>query len=389
MGMVEGVEFKATGKQIIKEGWRVVLQSALMREITTEDILPDFTKGEKGPHEPNLAQKETSPPKPYTEATLLRAMETAGKQIDDEELREAMKDNGIGRPSTRANIIETLFKRQYIERQKKNLRATSTGVQLIDTINNELLKSAELTGIWEKKLREIEKGEFPVEQFMAELKQMVTDLVHNVKREQTRRFYATPTPLTDATISEPKPKIQPAVKFTCPACGTGEMLRGNSAWGCSRYADSCKTIVPFEFLGKKITEKQFTSLIQKRKSDVIKGFTLNTQKVDGRLTFDENFALRLEQVEEAPVTPHEKNICPKCGVGTIVQGSTAWGCNNFANGCAQRFPLTFMGFTITPPILGTLLSKKEVKNVSCVNNDGISKTGTLRLDSDFKIQFVG
>lgn len=385
MGLVAEVEFKATGKQIIKDGWRVVLQSALLREKSDEDILPDFIKGEKGPHEPNLAQKETSPPKPYTEATLLRAMETAGKQIDDEELREAMKDNGIGRPSTRANIIETLFKRQYIERQKKNLKATNTGVQLIDTINNELLKSAELTGIWEKKLREIEKGEFPVEQFMSELKQMVADLVYNVKREPTRRF--APAPTTETPQPEAK-KPQPAVKFTCPACATGDMLRGNAAWGCSRYADGCKTIIPFEFLGKKITEKQFSSLIQKRKTDVIKGFTINGQKCDGRITFDETFALRLEQVEETPPAPVAKNLCPQCGIGTIVQGSSAWGCTNYSNGCAQRFPLTFLGFTLTPPFFDTLLSKKIVNNIQCLTNNSEPTLGSITLNSNYQLKFT-
>ena len=385
MGMVKDVEFKATGKQIVKEGWRVVLQSAALREKSDEDILPEFVKGESGPHEPNLAEKETSPPKPYTEATLLRAMETAGKQIDDEELREAMKDNGIGRPSTRANIIETLFRRKYIERQKKNIRATSTGVQLIEVIQNDLLKSAELTGIWEKKLRQIERGEFPVEQFMSELKQMVADLVFSVKNE-TRRFVVASSSDTQAATSESAKKAQPAVKFNCPACNEGEMLRGNKAWGCSRYAEGCKTIIPFEFLGKKISEKQFSSLIQKRKTDLIKGFTVNGSKADGILSFDENFALRLEQVEKVE-KPRNPDLCPACGKGEILQGRTAWGCSNYANGCQLRFPLEIGGFVFDKPFFKNLFTKNRVENV-IITKDGAEIKGSFILSDTFVIEFV-
>jgi DNA topoisomerase-3 len=183
LGEVLRLEFKATGKQILKPGWRVVYQSdsdKQKKDSTEEHIMPVFTKGERGPHEPRVDKKQTSPPKPFTEATLLRAMETAGKQVDDEEMREFLKDNGIGRPSTRANIIETLFKRRYIERKKKNIIATETGVALIQLIENETLKSAELTGDWEKKLRLIEKGEYQPEQFKKELIEMVVNLTNEV-----------------------------------------------------------------------------------------------------------------------------------------------------------------------------------------------------------------
>jgi DNA topoisomerase III len=183
LGEVLRLEFKATGKQILKPGWRVVYQSdtdKAKKDSSEEHIMPVFTKGESGPHEPRVDKKQTSPPKPFTEATLLRAMETAGKQVDDEEMREFLKDNGIGRPSTRANIIETLFKRRYIERKKKNIIATETGVALIQLIENETLKSAELTGDWEKKLRLIEKGEYQPEQFKKELIEMVVNLTNEV-----------------------------------------------------------------------------------------------------------------------------------------------------------------------------------------------------------------
>lgn len=194
---IEGIELKATGKEILDPGWRVVLSSQKGKEDATnqgnkeeqgepqegkESLLPTFVEGESGPHEPSIRERTTEPPKYYTEATLLRAMETAGKQVEDETLREALKQNGIGRPSTRASIIETLFKRNYIRREKSSLRATETGIQLIDTIQDPLLKSAELTGMWEYKLRQIESGEYTASDFLTELKQQVSDLVQSVRR---------------------------------------------------------------------------------------------------------------------------------------------------------------------------------------------------------------
>ena len=204
-GKVADVEFKTSGKQIISPGWRVVEQrptssapgsvaeeieknlsgdEASDKEGTELKILPAFTKGESGPHSPTLKETWTTPPKPYTEATLLRAMETAGKFVDNEELRDALKENGIGRPSTRAAIIETLFKRNYIRKERKNLYPTDTGKSLIATIHEDLLKSAELTGLWERKLRQIERGEYEAQTFINELKTMVTDVVRNVLNAQ-------------------------------------------------------------------------------------------------------------------------------------------------------------------------------------------------------------
>ncbi|KAA3703048.1 DNA topoisomerase 3, partial [Bacteroides salyersiae] len=182
LGEVDKIEFKVTGKQILEPGWRVVFAKEQVeeKEGDEERVLPVFVKGESGPHVPDLNEKWTQPPKPYTEATLLRAMETAGKLVDNDELRDALKENGIGRPSTRAAIIETLFKRNYIRKEKKNLIATPTGVELIQLIHEELLKSAELTGIWEKKLREIEKRTYDARQFLEELKQMVSEIVTSV-----------------------------------------------------------------------------------------------------------------------------------------------------------------------------------------------------------------
>lgn len=192
MGVVDKVEFKSSGKQILEPGWRTVFAKEVKdsddeKEDEQEKIMPDFKEGESGPHTPSLLEKWTQPPKPYTEATLLRAMETAGKFVEDEELRDALKENGIGRPSTRAAIIDTLFKRNYIKREKKNLFATPTGVELIDIIQEELLKSAQLTGIWEKKLREIEKKNYQAKQFLDELKQMVEQIVNSVRRDTVNR----------------------------------------------------------------------------------------------------------------------------------------------------------------------------------------------------------
>ncbi len=227
MGQVEDVEFKATGKVILQAGWRELYSDN--KEHTADDdakkgdeerILPDFVKDESGPHSPTLTEKQTTPPKPYTEATLLRAMETAGKFVEDEELRAALKENGIGRPSSRAGIIETLFKRNYIVRQRKNLIATDTGIQLIDTIKEELLKSCELTGIWEKKLRDIEHGTYDPAQFIDELKQQIYTIVADVLHDNNSSL----TPII-------------AEGAVCPQCGRGHIIRGRTAFGCSRWND--------------------------------------------------------------------------------------------------------------------------------------------------------
>ena len=230
-GQVEKVKFTAKGKQILEPGWRIIFPK---KSEAQDKILPHFEKGERGPHLPSFQEKTTSPPKAYTEATLLRAMETAGKHVSKEALREAMKENGIGRPSTRAGIIETLFRRNYIERQRKNLIATKTGIELIDVIENELLKSPELTGAWEKKLREIEKGTYEPLTFMNELKAMVTELVDTVKQSRVARKIAHEVP------EDAKP-----LPATCPKCKKGKIVKGRSAHGCSNFKN-CDYKVPFD-----------------------------------------------------------------------------------------------------------------------------------------------
>ena len=377
-GRVEDVKFKASGKQILEEGWRVVFKS--QGQFKSEDnILPEFVKGERGPHDPDLQEKETQPPKPYTEATLLRAMETAGKQVDDEELRDALKENGIGRPSTRAAIIETLFKRKYIVKNKKNLVPTITGVQLIETIHTELLKSAELTGIWEKKLREIERNNYDAAAFMAELKQMVSDIVHLVKRDQNIR---------KIEVVNEEPKIEKAVAKSnspeapapCPRCGQGVMLKGKKAWGCSRYADGCQTVVPFSFLGKVLTDNQITMLFKKGKTGLIKGFDLDGAKVDGVLSLDDNYQLRLEKDEQ----PQWK--CPKCKEGLIIKGRTAWGCQRFHQGCKVIIPFEFMGKKITDKQAGDLILKGKTTVIKgFIGSDGTEISGRLTWNSGFNL----
>ena len=315
-GEAAGIPFRASGKVIVDEGWRVLFPKANaaregganaasssssaaageggaapqagnagVQRSDDERTLPPFQKGETGPHTPTLTQKETTPPKPFTEATLLRAMETAGRNVDDEELREAMKENGIGRPSTRAAIIQTLYKRGYIRLQRKSLEATPTGVALIGLIQEELLKSAELTGIWENKLRQIEHHTYSAQQFMAELKQMVSELVHTVLCDNTnRRVEQAPAPSGNASpagkssakqgTSSPSAPSSPAGNATtsagnsssssedsngeakpkrkiiragskCPQCGEGKVIKGHTAYGCSRWKEGCNWRKPF------------------------------------------------------------------------------------------------------------------------------------------------
>ena len=287
LGNVEDIEFKVSGKEILSPGWRAVYaqptnQAATPTPNATSDdddhnkgdeerTLPTFVKGESGPHTPTLSEKWTTPPKYYTEATLLRAMETAGKFVEDETLRAALKENGIGRPSSRAGIIETLFKRHYIRRERKNLVATATGIELIDIIHEELLKSCELTGIWEKRLRDIEHKKDDAADFINGLKQQVTEIVNDVLRDNTNRRV---TILTDEDLKKKKkttkkktttakadnkkadaPQPTPPdstsaddsiIGTTCPICGNGTIIKGKTAYGCSNWRNGCTYRVDFD-----------------------------------------------------------------------------------------------------------------------------------------------
>ncbi|MET3731050.1 type IA DNA topoisomerase [Moheibacter stercoris] len=293
------IPFKATGKQILEPGWREVYAKDKKEEETSnkeeEQTIPEFVAGESGTHEPFIHQGKTSPPKPYTEATLLRAMETAGKQVEDEELREMLKNNGIGRPSTRANIIETLFKRKYIEKKRKNLVATPMGMELIDTIEDELLKSPELTGEWEFKLRKIEKGEYEANQFKEELVQMVRELTWKVLRGQNKTIEikeATPEPAKKERAPRKKSEII-WEETDCPKCKSQKLIKGKTAIGCQNF-QGCGFKVPFEIFGKKITEKQIQDLIKKGKTSKLKGFKSHPNNLEeGVLNFTSEFGIEL------------------------------------------------------------------------------------------------
>ncbi len=299
-GQVGTIPFKANGKQILELGWREVYvkdkkDDTEKKDKDEEQEIPEFIVGEKGEHAPLIHQGKTSPPKPYTEATLLRAMETAGKQVEDEELREMMKNNGIGRPSTRANIIETLFKRKYIEKKKKNLIATSTGIELIDTIEDELLKSPELTGEWEFKLRKIEKGEYEANQFKDELIQMVTELTKKVINEKPK-IIALHQEKAEPVKKERAPKKSTAIVWeetTCPKCKKSNLIKGKTAIGCSSFKD-CGFKIPFIIFGKKLSEKQIQDLVIKGKTSKLKGFTEHPNMIEeGSLSFNDRFELIL------------------------------------------------------------------------------------------------
>jgi hypothetical protein len=286
MADVAGQSFKATGKVIVEPGWRALYNdngSGDDDKDKNDDgggILPAFTIGEHGPHEPSLLKKATQPPKYYTEGTLLRAMESAGKTVDDETLREAMKENGIGRPSTRAAIIETLFKRRYIYRERKNIMASQAGIDLIATINDRLLKSAELTGLWESKLRRIERGDYSAAEFIEELKQLISQIVINVLSDNSmKRIEVVDSEETKAGSKKSKaadggksdkpakpraPRVTKFEQIVCPACGRGHIVKGRTAWGCSCYKDGCRMLLPFDQWPDTLTPGKLNSLIKKK-----------------------------------------------------------------------------------------------------------------------------
>ena len=273
------IEFKTTGKEILDPGWHVVYgQTGNEKEEEDEgankndengssDILPTFVKGESGEHIPTLTEKQTTPPPYYNEASLLRAMETAGKFVEDDELRAALKENGIGRPSSRAGIIETLFKRHYIRRERKRLVATATGIELIGLIHEKLLTSCELTGIWEKKLRDIEHHKYDPSQFIAELKEQILQIVNQVLRDNTNRRITliteddskkkkpaakkkTTTKKAAATTKKAAAESLPAddsiIGKVCPVCGKGTIIKGKTAYGCSNWKEGCKFRLPIK-----------------------------------------------------------------------------------------------------------------------------------------------
>ncbi len=282
LGHAADVKFKVNGKVIVKPGWRDVYAGQAAAESDAEKdgegngLLPDFTEGESGPHTPVVAKRTTQPPKYYTEGTLLRAMETAGKTVDDETLREAMKENGIGRPSTRAAIIETLFRRRYIYRKGKSIMASDAGIQLIATIQEELLKSAKLTGLWENKLRRIERGEYSASEFIAELKELIGQVVLNVLSDNSnsrievdsadKAKTAGKSKAAAGNTEKPKAKRAPRItkleQVACPLCGQGHILKGRAAYGCSRFREGCEFRLDFSEAADTLTPSQLAKYIK-------------------------------------------------------------------------------------------------------------------------------
>ena len=359
--VVAEVKFVAKGKEIINEGWRVlfpkrkksVLDENDEKKEDEEKLLPSFLVGESGPHKPNFVEKVTKPSKNYTEASLLRAMETAGKQVDDDELRELMKANGIGRPSTRANIIETLFRRKYAKRNRKQLIPTEVGIQLIGTIQNKLLKSAELTGQWEKQLKDIENGDYSAGRFIHQMKQMVEELVTEVRMENVTAKFSAQAPSKaksgikkgnswgkkSAGATKAKAPKKSLTDITCPKCNQGQILKGKSSYGCTHWKSGCDMRVPFKYLDKKLTDNQVKRLIEKKATTKLKGFMVNGQKVEGIIKLNTDGQLEFEN-KTFTKQAHKNNSmppCPKCKVGKIMRGKTAYGCTEWKSGCNFRF----------------------------------------------------
>ncbi|PSR56898.1 DNA topoisomerase III [Adhaeribacter arboris] len=405
--------FRAKGRQIIEPGWRVVYgkeeetkkpaAEASSEEKEEENtVLPTFEKGEHGPHEPILDRKMTSPPKEYTEATLLRTMETAGKQMEDEDLKEALKENGIGRPSTRAAIIETLFKREYIRKEKKKILPTQMGIDLIGIIKNPTLKSPELTGHWEKKLRQIENGNFPPEAFLTELKTLVQEMVREVKSDRT--VLAIETKLVTAAETTTKPTAKSGEskqrnapdKATspsfgpCPACKTGHVIKGSQAYGCSRWKEGCTFRLPITFGEKEIPGKAIQALLAKGKTPVLKNLILPAPagKTDAQLILDENLTLQAQPVEKKLATdPFAK--CPKCQSGKILKGKAAYGCSRFREGCSFVVPFVVAGKTLSEKNVVDILVKGKTPKLKGFTS---TKTGNkfeavLKMNEEGKIIF--
>ena len=370
-GQANTVAFKANGKQILDLGWRNVYGKE-STGASDEAIMPNFKVGERGAHEPILDEKSTKAPSWHTEGTLLRAMETAGKQVDDEEARDLMKENGIGRPSTRAAVIETLFRRKYIVKQKKKLVATPMGVQLIDTIQNELLKSPKLTGQWEKKLRDIERGTYDYKVFLKEMEALVTTVVKDVKnRQSVSRFRE-----TDSKIK--KPTTLPL----CPKCKMGQLLKGKAAFGCSDFKKGCHLVIPFDQFGKTLSEKQIVQLLTKGKTSYAKGYLLNDAKVEARLLFSETYTVELEIKEESVLK------CPNCKIGTIIQGKTAFGCERFKEGCKTVVPFEIHGKKLSESQCKQLLAKGETSIIKGFVVNGEKVNAKLTFDAHFSIRLV-
>ncbi len=386
-GNVLDIDFSVSGKQILDLGWRALYQKDKTSNKGSEDdqILPEFVEGETGPHVPDLQEKETKPPKHYTEGTLLRAMETAGKQVDDESLRELMKDSGIGRPSTRSNIIETILRRKYVSKVKKNLVASPIGIQLIQLIENELVKSAELTGLWEKKLREIEQGQYDPKVFLTEMKQMVSTLCEDVKQQKQMVKLGAEIP-KKATRVKTSPKSESVKKVTrstkCPKCKNGSVIKGKIAFGCSEWKSGCDFRMNFVYCENKISDTNLLKLADKGVSPKVKGLNLPEGKGDAELYLDAQFCVKHRVVQADDL------ICPKCK-GVMIKGKAALGCSNWHKGCEVRVPFTVSFKKLSTSQFSRLLSKGETNILKGFkkSNGEDSFDAKLAFDENYKLVF--
>ena len=382
-GKAVETNFKTTGKQILEPGWRVIYGKEKIeddskdskKEETPTQLLPEFTVGENGPHKAFSEKKQTKPPKLFTEATLLRAMETAGKQVDDEEMRELMKENGIGRPSTRANIIETLFKRKYISKQRKSIIPTITGQQLIGTIKHDIIKSPELTGNWEKKIRDIELGTYDVKLFMKEMNAFVREVVTHVKMDQNS------IKIEQADTTKSKKKTTSKKEAVCPKCEKGSIMEGKTAFGCSQFKEGCDFRVPIIIASKKLTLTHINQLIQKGKTNVIKGFEISGKKKNGQLILTSDFNVELEEQKEV------KLACPVCEKGEILKGKTAYGCSSFKEGCTFKIPFVVYEKKLTKTQVDALLKKKTTNLIKGFKINGEKVNAKIVLNDDNQLKF--
>lgn len=382
-GIASEINFKTTGKQILEPGWRTVYGKEKVeddeskdskKEETPTQLIPEFEKGETGEHSPFTEKKQTKPPKPFTEATLLRAMETAGKQVDDEEMRDLMKENGIGRPSTRANIIETLFRRKYIAKQRKSIIPTPTGSQLISTIKHDIIKSPELTGNWEKKIRDIELGNYDVATFMKEMNVFVKEVVTHVKMDQTT------TKVAEA--GSKAPKIQEKINVNCPKCSNGTVIEGNTAYGCSSYKSGCDFRLPKIIAEKSLSMKHISQLVNKQKTSTIKGLVISGKKVDGELLLTPDFNLEVKEKKQTKLS------CPVCKTGEILKGSTAYGCSSFKEGCKFKIPFVVYEKKLSKSQIDTLIKKRGTQLIKGFKINGEKVNAKIVLNDENQLKFL-
>lgn len=392
LGKVGKVEFKVTGKQILKPGWRVVFgaeQKDPDAEASEENgVLPEFVVGESGPHQPTLGEKWTQPPKPYTEATLLRAMETAGKLVENDELRDALKENGIGRPSTRAAIIETLFKRNYIRKERKNLYPTATGRELIGTIGVELLKSAELTGLWEKKLRLIEKGSYQARTFLEELKELVSKVVIEVLSDQTNRTITVEAPAAKEKQAKNAAKggAKAASKAGAPTDTAGVSDSAGSSDAAENKPETKKEKKPRKPREKKGASADTPTGTDGRKTAQTTGVATDaggttTESVGATAGAIKGTAGAVGGTADTAATPSEAAAsptdtagnpsgntghaapfelrCPVCGRGRLLRGKTAYGCSEYKAGCVFRLDYATYGEGLSDADLAEIIRNRK------------------------------